>query len=99
MPQPAFISLLILALFLLIGYAANFFFLVFGGIIFAVVISALSHFVSDKTSLSYSLSVALVLILLVVLIGGTIWLLAPVVSQQADELANSLPKAFAQLKR
>ena len=94
----AFISLLILVLFLLVGYAANFFFLVFGGIIFAVVISALSHFVSDKTPLSYSLSVALVLILLVVLIGGTIWLLSPTVSQQADELADSLPKAFNQLK-
>ena len=94
----AFISLLILALFWLIGYAANFFFLVFGGIIFAVVISGLSHFVSDKTPLSYSLSVALVLILLVVLIGGTIWLLAPVVSQQADDLAKSLPKAFGQLR-
>lgn len=52
----AFISLLILALFLLVGYAANFFFLVFGGIIVAVVLSALGHFVSDKTSLSYSLS-------------------------------------------
>ncbi len=94
----AFISLLILALFLLVGYAANFFFLVFGGIIFAVVISALSHFVSDKTSLSYSLSVALVLILLVVLIGGTVWLLAPVVSQQANDLSDSLPKAFDQLR-
>ncbi len=88
-----------LALFLLVGYAANFFFLVFGGIIFAVVISALGHFVSDKTSLSYSLSVALVLVLLTTLIGGTIWLLAPVVSQQADELATSLPKAFDRLRR
>jgi predicted PurR-regulated permease PerM len=95
----AFVSLLILALFLLVGYAANFFFLVFGGIIFAVVISALGHFLSDKTSLSYNLSVALVLILLVVLIGGTVWALAPVVNQQANELADSLPKAFDQLKR
>lgn len=94
----ASVSLLMLALFLLVGYAANFFFLVFGGIIFAVVISALSHFVSDKTPLSYSLSVALVLVLLVVLIGGAIWLLAPAVSQQADELATSLPKAFDQFR-
>lgn len=51
----AFISLLIVALFGLISYAASFFFLVFGGIIVAVVISALGDFVSHKTSLSYGL--------------------------------------------
>lgn len=94
----AFVSLLILALFLLIGYAANFFFLVFGGIAFAVVISALSHFVASKTLLSYGLSVGIVLLLLVVLIGGTVWLLAPTVSAQADQLAKSLPQSINQLR-
>ncbi|QJW91530.1 AI-2E family transporter [Spirosoma taeanense] len=94
----AFISLLIATLFLLIGYAASFFFLVFGGITFAVVISGLSHFVSQKTSLSYGLSVGLVVLLLVALIGGTIWALAPTVSQQVDQLAQSLPQSVSRLK-
>ena len=94
----AFVSLLILAGFLLIGYAANFFFLVFGGIAFAVVISAMSHFVADKTPLSYGLSVGLVLVLLVALIAGTVWLLAPTVSAQADELGKSLPQSINRLK-
>ena len=94
----AFITLLIAALFWLIGYAASFFFLVFGGITFAVVISAMAHFIQHKTPLSYGPSVAIVLLLLVGLIGGTIWGLAPTVSQQANDLAESLPKSVDQLK-
>ena len=94
----AFISLLMAALFLLIGYAANFFFLLFGGIAVAVVISAMGHFVASKTPLSYGISVGVVLVLLVALIGGTIWLLAPTVSQQADELTKSLPQSINRLK-
>jgi predicted PurR-regulated permease PerM len=93
-----FIGLLIAALFLLVGYAATFFFLVFGGIIVAVVISGLSEFVSDKTSLSYGVSMGVVMLLLLVLIGGTIWGLSPTVSRQADQLAQSLPASVERLK-
>ena len=94
----AFITLLVAALFWLIGYAASFFFLVFGGVTFAVVISAMAHFIQDKTPLSYGLSVAIVLLLLVGLIGSIIWGLAPTVSQQADQLAQSLPASVEKLK-
>ncbi len=93
-----FIGLLVAALFVLVGYAADFFFLVFGGIAFAVVISALSHFVSRKTPLGYGASVGVVLLLVVGLISGIIWLLAPTVSQQADQLAQSLPQSVERLK-
>ncbi|GAB3550042.1 AI-2E family transporter [Spirosoma fluminis] len=95
----AFISLLIAALFWLIGYAASFFFLVFGGITFAVVLSGLGHFVNRKTSLPYGWSVGVVLVLFVILIGGGIWLLAPTVSEQADQLAESLPQSIDRLKQ
>ncbi|WP_461151061.1 AI-2E family transporter [Spirosoma pulveris] len=94
----AFICLLIAALFLLVGYAANFFFLVFGGIIVAVVLSGLSQFVSSKTRLSYGLSLGLVMLLLIALVVGIIWGLAPTVSQQANELAKSLPASVERLK-
>lgn len=94
----AFVGLLLAALFLLVGYAATFFFLVFGGIIVSVVISGLSEFVSSKTSLGYGMSMGLVMLLLIALIGGTIWALAPTVSRQADELAQSLPASVERLK-
>jgi hypothetical protein len=42
-----------------------------------VVISALSQFVSQKTSLSYGQLLGLVMLLLVALIGGMIWGLSP----------------------
>ncbi|CCH55933.1 UPF0118 membrane protein [Fibrisoma limi BUZ 3] len=94
----AFISLLLVALFLLIGYAANFFFVVFGGILFAVVISALSHWVNRKTPLSYGISVVVVVLGIVLLIAVGIALMAPAVSRQADQLAQSLPQSINQLK-
>jgi len=43
---------------------------VFGRIIFAVDISGLSHFLSDKIPLPYGGSVAIVLLLLLGIIGG-----------------------------
>lgn len=92
-----FVALLLLALFLLVGYEASFFFLVFGGITFAVVISGLAHFVERKTPLSYG--VAVVLVLLAALLAGTVWALAPSVSEQASQLADSLPKSVGELKR
>ena len=94
----AFITLLTAALFWLIDYAASFFFLLFGGVTFAVVISAMAHFIQDKTPLSYSPSVSIVLLLLVALIEDTIWVLVPTVSQPANDLAKSLPQSVSQLK-
>ncbi|QMW01563.1 AI-2E family transporter [Spirosoma foliorum] len=94
----AFIGLSIAVLFLLVGYAATFFFLVFGGIIVAVVINGLSGYVSNKTHLSYGVSMVLVMFLLVTLVGGIMWALSPTVSQQADELAQSLPASVERLK-
>lgn len=92
------IALLFIALFALIGYAATFFFLVFGGILFAVVLSALSHFVSRKTPLSYGVSLGVMMVVLVILLAVAIWGLAPSIGQQADELARSLPQAVNRLK-
>lgn len=98
MATASLIVLLMVVLFGLVGYAANFFFLVFGGLIVAVVVSAMSHFVSRKTPLSYGVSLGLVMLVLVALIAGAIWVLAPSVSRQADQLAQSLPQSINRLK-
>lgn len=94
-----FVGLLIIALFWLVGYSASFFFLVFGGVVFAVVISGLAHFLSDKTPLPYGASVAVVMLLLIGIIVGGGWLLAPTVSEQADQLAESLPASIDRLQQ
>jgi predicted PurR-regulated permease PerM len=93
-----FVGLLLIALFWLVSYAATFFLLVFGGILFGVLLSSLAHLLSRKTNIRYSIALLLVILLLVVIMGGTIWLLAPTVSQQADELSQTLPKALERLK-
>ena len=94
----SFVVLLIIALFLLVWQIPTFFLLVFGGILFGVLLSSLAHLISGKTKISYSISLLVVLLLLVLIIGGTIWLLAPTVSQQAEELSQALPQAFQNLK-
>ncbi|GAA4455628.1 AI-2E family transporter [Nibrella saemangeumensis] len=90
----ALVSLTIASLFLLIGYAADFFFLVFGGILFGVLISGLTSLFSRLTGLRYSLSMAAVCLLILLIIGATGWLMAPSVSQQVDQLSQSLPQAI-----
>ncbi len=87
------------ALFVLVGYSASFFFLVFGGIVFAVVISGLANFLSAKTPLPYGASVAVVLLLLLGIVAGGIWLLAPTVGRQADQLSDSLPASIDRLQQ
>ncbi|GEO04806.1 AI-2E family transporter [Adhaeribacter aerolatus] len=94
----SFVALLFISLFWLVSHTANFFLLVFGGILFGVLLSALSGFLSKKTGLRYSFSLLVVMLLLLLIIGGTIWLLAPTVSQQADELSQRIPRALERLK-
>jgi predicted PurR-regulated permease PerM len=94
----SFVALLIVALFLLIWHTASFFFLVFGGILFSVLLSSLAHFLERKTKIRYSICLLLVMLVLVGIITGTIFLLAPTVSNQADKLATELPQAFQNLK-
>jgi len=94
----SFVALLSIALFLLIWYVPTFFLLVFGGILFGVLFSSLAHLLNRKTKIRYSISLLLVLLLLVGIIGGTIWFLAPTVSQQAEELSKALPQALQNLK-
>ncbi|QNF31320.1 AI-2E family transporter (plasmid) [Adhaeribacter swui] len=94
----SFVGLLLVALFLLIWHVANFFLLVFGGILFNVLLSALAYFLHRKIKLSYTFSLVLVIVALVIVLGSTVLLLAPTVSQQAEELSQSLPQAFQNLK-
>jgi predicted PurR-regulated permease PerM len=94
----AFVALLVLSAFLLLVYAAHFFFLLFGGILFGVLLSSFSHFIESKIRIGYSPSLGIAGFLLVAVIGGTVWLMAPSVSQQADELSKTLPQALQRVE-
>jgi predicted PurR-regulated permease PerM len=93
-----FVALLLIALFLLIYHLPIFFLLIFGGILFGVLLSSLAHLVSRKTKIGYGISLLLVVLVLIGIIGGTAWFLAPTINQQVDVLAKSLPEALERLK-
>jgi len=59
----SFVALLVIALFLLIWHVPTFFLLIFGGVLFSVLLSALAHLIQSKTKISYSISLLLVLLL------------------------------------
>lgn len=93
-----FVALLLIALFLLIWHFPQFFLLVFAGILFGVMISGIALFLSRKSGMRYGFALAIVLIFLAALITTGFMLLAPTVSEQAEELRTTLPRAIDRLK-
>lgn len=78
----------------LLWYAADVLLLVFAAVLLAVALRGLASLVGRVTNLSESWSLALVTALLLSALAGVAILLAPRVSEQVDELAGNLPRAF-----
>ena len=76
-----FVALLIISLFLAIGHTANFFLLVFGGILFSALLSSPANFIGQKAKISYGFSLSCVLGLPIALLG---YCPAPTVDQQVE---------------
>lgn len=79
-------------------FVGDVFLLLFAGILFAVLLQGLSHWVQEKLRLSYIASFGLVLggILLVLALAAV--LLAPQVARQMDDLVATLPGAIQRLR-
>jgi len=90
------VVLLIVALALLVWYAVEVLLLVFAGILLAVFLRGLSVGLSRRTGLGENWSLAVVGLMLLLLICGAVWWLAPSVAAQADELRRSLPESLRQ---
>ncbi|HXG84362.1 MAG TPA: AI-2E family transporter, partial [Pyrinomonadaceae bacterium] len=73
------------------------FLLVFAGLLLGIFIRSLSDFLSRRTPLSETWSVAIVL-LIVALVALGVWLLSDSIQQQFYELSEQLPVAFNQLR-
>lgn len=76
----------------------SFFLLLFAGILFGVMFRAAASWITGKTKIPVKLSLALVIILIFGIIIGGISLLAPTVSEQFNEIRNSLPASLAKLE-
>lgn len=71
--------------------------LIFAGVLIAVLLRAPADWLGKHTPLPPRGALALVLVVLVVSIGGAIWLIAPTVGQQFDGLVTQVPAATRDL--
>lgn len=93
-----FVILLIICGFLLIGYAIKFFLLIFGAILFAVLLRAGTNFFKKKTNLPDGVGLAITTLLFIGIIVGIIILIIPTVSEQVQEMRKSIPEAVDNLR-
>ena len=84
-------------LVLLVWRGREVFLLLFAGVLLALLLSRITDAVERRTPLPRGGAYTAVLLLLAALITGMVWIAAPSVSRQLDELTESLPRAVEQL--
>jgi predicted PurR-regulated permease PerM len=85
--------------FLLFGYAIQFFLLVFGAILFAVMLRAGTNFLKDKLHIPDGLGVAISSLVFIGILIGIFILISPRVSQQVVEMRETLPAALEDVRQ
>lgn len=95
------VAIITVAIFLslLLWYAADVLLLAFAGILLAIFLRSLSDWLSGITPLSGGWSLAVVVLSLISILTIGLWLLAPGIADQVDELQKSLPQSARQLER
>lgn len=92
------ITMLIFSGFALLIMQINFFLLVFAGIFFSVLLNYSASWITRKTNLKYGLSLLLVFLLFFSFVTGIVFLLGPSMSEQINNMAETLPKSISNLK-
>lgn len=93
-----FVILLMVSAFLLIGYAIHFFLLIFGAILFAVMLRAGTNILKDKTNMPDGAALGLTTFLYLGILVAIIWLIIPTVSDQMEDMRESIPESIETLK-
>lgn len=93
-----FVILLMICGFLLFGYAIQFFLLIFGAILFAVMLRAGTNLLKEKANVPDGLGVAITTLVFIGVLAGIIVLIIPRVSEQVQEMRQSIPQAIEGLK-
>ena len=92
-----FISLVFLALF--VWYSVYVIFLLFAGVLLAILLRALAEVVSQSTRLSHRWSLAIVLVVLALATAGLWWFAASSLTSQFMALSEKLPEAWADFQQ
>ncbi|WP_165482728.1 AI-2E family transporter [Legionella gresilensis] len=93
-----YLLLATIILVLIAWYIIDVFLLAFAGILLAIIIRSLTHFINKYISLPNSIAVTLVLIALILLLAGISFIVAPSVSKQISQLYTDLPDAWNKLR-
>ena len=88
---------LVAALVFLLWAAGDVLFLVFSAVLLAAFLRGLGQWISGHTPLSSTWALAAVVFTLLLIVGGGVWLLAPSVATQTDQLSAGLTQSFQQL--
>jgi predicted PurR-regulated permease PerM len=92
------ITALALLLGVVLWYAVDLFLLVFAGVLLAIFLRSLSDALSRHTPLSDGWSLTVVVLAILAVFGVGVWLLAPEVMVQLDQLIEQLPRSVKQIK-
>ena len=84
-------------LLVLLWYASEVLLLVFAAVLLAVFLRGLGSLLAKHTPLSSGWSLGVVIVTLTALVTVTVWLLAPAVATQADQLSQNLSQSLQQL--
>jgi predicted PurR-regulated permease PerM len=93
-----FVILLVISGFLLIGYAFQFFLLIFGALLFAVLLRAGTNFLKEKAKFPDWLGLTLTAILFFGIFALIVILIIPTVANQAEEMRETLPASIENVR-
>ena len=85
-------------LLLLVWHAVDVLLLIFGGVLFGILLRGCARLLRGFTGLSRSWALLIVTLLLVCVVGAGAWLLAGRIAAQTDELTMRLPQAVGNLR-
>ncbi len=93
------ITLLILLGFSAFWYLLQFFLLIFGSILLAVLLRAGTNWIKRKTGMSDGIALTVVILLMLAITVVGVWLLVPTVAAQIREMRETLPAALNNLEQ
>lgn len=93
------IALVFVLVLAALWFAADALLLVFACILFAILLYELTCVVQERFTMKRKYALPLVVLLMLAIIGIGGWLMAPQISDQADKLAEAVPKALSDLRR
>jgi len=83
---------------LLLGFAAKVFILIFASVVLAVLLTRIANKLSKAFDMKYAIALAITCLLILIILGGIGFLIAPSLNEQIAQLQTDFPKAIERLK-